>query len=245
MVIATNESYKAIDIERGKKDPGSIFVVRNGPDLNDKIFQTVPPDPELKAMGKYILVYIGVMGPQDGVDYLVRAIWSLVHKFKRTDFFCLIIGHGDELENLKELAAELDLGEYVRFTGFIPKSDLIRYLSTSDICLDPNPSNPLNDHSTWVKVLEYMAFGKPMVSFDLKETRFSAMDAAVYALVNDEDDYARKIIHLMDNPDERRWRGEAGNKRMREVLAWQHVSENLIKGYDSLFYRSNGREGGA
>ncbi len=158
MVIATNESYKEIDIKRGGKDPGSIFVVRNGPDLSDKIFQTVPPDPELKAMGKKILVYIGVMGPQDGVDYMIRAIWSLVHKFRREDFYCLIIGHGDELENLKQLARELELDNYLKFTGFIPKSDLIRYLSTSDVCLDPNPSNPLNDYSTWVKVLEYMAF---------------------------------------------------------------------------------------
>ncbi len=241
MVITTNESYKEIDIERGKKDPGSVFVVRNGPDLRDRIFQTVPPDPELKAMGKHILVYIGVMGPQDGVDYLLRSIWSLVHNFHREDFYCLIIGHGDELENLKHLAAELKLEKYVRFTDFIPKSDLIRYLSTSDICLDPNPSNPLNDYSTWVKVLEYMAFGKPIVSFDLKETRFSAGDAAVYARANDEDDYARKIIHLMDHPEERDVRGASGNKRMREVLAWQHVSRNLVEGYDFLFSRKDGR----
>jgi len=240
MVIATNESYKAIDVERGKKDPASIFVVRNGPDLRDKIFKTVPPDPELKALGKNILVYIGVMGPQDGVDYLLRSLWSLVNKFKRTDFYCMIIGYGDELENLRSLGKELELDSFMTFTGFIPKADLIRYLSTSDICLDPNPSNPLNDYSTWVKVLEYMAFGKPIVSFDLKETRYSAQESAIYAKVNDEDDFAQKIIYLMDHPEERTRRGELGSRRMRDVLAWQHVSQNLVQGYEWLFRGRNG-----
>jgi len=235
MVIATNESYKQIDIERGRKKPESIFVVRNGPDLRDNIFQIVPPDPEMVAMGKKILVYIGVMGPQDGVDYLIRSIYKLVHEVGRRDFFCLIIGHGEELEFLKKLSAGLRLEEYVRFTGFIPKADLIRYLSTADVCLDPNPSSPLNDHSTWVKVLEYMAFGRAIVSFDLKETRYSAGDAAVYVKPNDELEYAQAIVALMDDPDRRRRMGEFGYKRLREHLSWQHISKNLLAGYQWLF----------
>lgn len=243
MVIATNESYKEIDVKRGAKSPSSIFVVRNGPDLRDKIFQAVPPDEELKAMERKILVYIGVMGPQDGVDYLVRAIDLLLHTHQREDFYCLVIGSGDEVGNLQSLATELNVDSHLRFTGFIPKKDLIRYLSTADICLDPNPSNPLNDYSTWVKVLEYMAFGKPIVSFDLKETRFSAQEAAIYADVNNEDDFARKIIHLMDHPEERQRRGEFGSRRMREALAWQHVSGKLVEGYGWLLGDSSNGSG--
>jgi len=239
MVIATNESYKAIDIKRGGKKAESIFVVRNGPDLTQPIFQPVAPDEEMVKMGKKILVYIGVMGPQDGVDYLVRALHKLVHEVHRTDFYCLIIGHGEELEHLKMLARGLDMGRYVRFTGFIPKADLVRYVSTADICLDPNPSNPLNDHSTWVKVLEYMAFGKPIISFDLKETRYSAGDAAVYVPPNDELAYARTIATLMDDPEKRRIMGASGLIRMREHLSWEHVSKNLLDGYQWVFEQKN------
>lgn len=242
MVIATNESYRNIDIERGKKDPDSVYVVRNGPDLTHKIFQPVPPDKDLKKMKKSILVYIGVMGPQDGVDYLVRAMKHLVFDLGRTDFYCLIIGKGEEVEYLKQLSSELGLDDYIWFTGFIPKSDLIRYVSTADICLDPNPSSPANDHSTWVKVLEYMVFGKPVVSFDLKETRFTAEEAAVYVKPNDELEYARAVAELMDDPERRKKMGTYGQKRMREQLSWEHVSKNLITGYDWLF--GNGKSNG-
>lgn len=235
MVIATNESYKAIDIQRGRKNPESIFVVRNGPDLTQKMFQPVSPDEELVNMGKKILVYIGVMGPQDGVDYLVRSLHKLVYDLHRKDFYCLVIGYGEELEYVKKLAQDLKMEEYVVFTGFIPRADLVRYISTADICLDPNPSNPLNDHSTWVKVLEYMAFAKPIVSFDLKETRYSAQEAAVYVTPNDELAYAKAIADLMDDPDRRKKMGECGSKRVREHLSWQHVSKNLLAGYAWLF----------
>jgi len=176
MVIATNQSYKEIDVKRGKKKREQIFVVRNGPNLNE--MQLVSPDEELQKMGKNILVYIGFMGPQDGVDYLLRSIHYLVNDLHRKDFYCVIIGRGDAVEDLKKLRNDLKLNDFVRFTGRIPREDLVRYLSTADICLDPNPSSPLNDVSTWIKVMEYMSLGKPIVSFDLKETRHSAQEAA-------------------------------------------------------------------
>jgi glycosyltransferase involved in cell wall biosynthesis len=231
LVIATNESYKKIDMDRGGIKEDKIVIVRNGPDLNK--FQIVPPDDDLKKMNKIILAYIGVMGSQDGVDYMLRALHYLVNTLKRKDFYCIIIGPGDAVDNLKMLAGELGVENYVRFTGFIPKQDLLRYLSTADICLDPNPSNPLNDHSTWIKVMEYMAFGKPVISFDLKETRFTAQNAALYVEPNDEKAFAKAIVRLMNNPDERKKMGEFGLKRVKEELAWQHVSKNLILGYES------------
>lgn len=232
IVIATNESYKEIDIVRGKKRPEDIFIVRNGPDLN--LFKEVEPDKELKQSGKTILVYIGVMGPQDGVDYLLRSLHILINHFNRKDFYCIIIGPGDSLEDLKQLREELKLQDYCRFTGKIPFDDLLRYLSTADICVDPNPSNPLNDYSTWIKVMEYMSLGKPIVSYNLKETRFSAQQAALYATPNDEKEFAEKIIQLMDNPDLRKEMGMFGKKRVQNELAWEIVSENLLDAYRKL-----------
>jgi glycosyltransferase involved in cell wall biosynthesis len=133
------------------------------------------------------------MNPQDGVDYLLRALRYLAHDLGRTDFYCVLVGDGDSLDDLRSLAVDLGIADRVLFTGWIPDEEMVRYLSTADICLDPNPSSPLNDVSTWIKVMEYMALGKPVVSFDLKETRISAADAAVYATPNDEAEFARAI----------------------------------------------------
>jgi glycosyltransferase involved in cell wall biosynthesis len=229
VVIATNESYRENDIRRGRLDNRKVFIVRNGPDLNR--VRLTAPDDRLKNMNKKILVYIGIMGPQDGVDYLMRALHHLVYGLGRTDFYCVLIGKGDSLESLKTLARDLRIEEHVWFTGFIPEADLIRYLSTADICVDPDPSSPLNDVSTWIKIMEYMAVEKPIVTFDLKETRFSAQDAALYVPPNDEEAFARALAALMDDPEMRREMGKRGRERVENELHWGIMKQNLLKAY--------------
>lgn len=236
VVIATNESYRATDIERNGIDPDKVFVVRNGPDLAR--VRLVEPDARLKSMGRTILGYVGAMNPQDGVDYLLRAVRYLVHDLKRTDFHCVLIGDGDSRVALESQAVELKIADWVWFTGFIPEEDLLRYLSTADICLDPNPSSPLNDVSTWIKVMEYMALGKPVISFDLKETRTSAADAALFVPPNDEVRFAEAIVQLMDDPARRRQMGEYGIARVQSQLGWHVTSQNLVKAYGRLFAKA-------
>ncbi len=233
IIIATNQSYQTIDSVRGRRSAEDIFIVRNGPDLNK--IPRVTPDPALRKMEKKILVYLGIMGPQDGVDYLLRSLAYLVHQIKRQDFYCMIIGAGDSLQDLKILAGQLKLEEFVRFTGYVPREDLLRYLSAADICLDPNPSSPLNDYSTWIKVMEYMAFAKPMVSFDLKETRYTAQEAALYVQPNDIVQYAKALQQLLDDEKLRRSMGETGRRRIVEDLAWEHVSRPLLRAYREIF----------
>jgi glycosyltransferase involved in cell wall biosynthesis len=235
LVIATNESYRDIDIRRGKVDPRRVFVVRNGPDLTR--MRLTEPDDRLRALRKSVLVYIGVMGPQDGVDYLLRALRHLVYDLDKLSFYCVIIGTGDAVDDLKRLAHELRIDDYVWFTGFIPEQDLLRYLSTADICVAPDPSSPLNDVSTWIKIMEYMALGKPIVSFDLKESRYSAQDAALYVRPNDELEFARAIETLMARPDLRRKMGEVGRMRIEKELKWDLVKENLVSAYRTLSRR--------
>jgi len=229
VVIATNESYRDNDIRRGNLDSRKVFVVRNGPDLNR--VRLTSPDERLKSMNKKILVYIGIMGPQDGVDYLIRALHHLVYGLGRTDFYCVLIGKGDSLESLKALARDLKIEEYVWFTGFIPEADLIRYLSTADICVDPDPSSPLNDVSTWIKIMEYMAMEKPIVTFDLKETRFSAQDAALYVTPNDEAGFAQAIVTLMDDAAMRQQMGKWGRQRVERELHWGIMKQHLLDAY--------------
>jgi glycosyltransferase involved in cell wall biosynthesis len=233
VALATNESYRQIEIERAKISPEKIFVVRNGPDLS--WVKPVPKDRRLAELDKTILCYLGVMNPQDGVDYLLKAIQILVYEMRRRDFFCVLIGTGDSLQDLKVMSRELRIKDFVWFTGFVTNEDMLRYLSTADICLDPDPSSPLNNVSTWIKVMMYMALGKPIVAFDLKETRYTAQESALYALPNDVEAFARAIVKLMDDPETCSRMGEFGLNRIRTELAWQHVSRHLIYAYQSLW----------
>lgn len=235
VTIATNESYKQIQIQRGGRKPETIFVVRNGP--NRTRMQMPQPSQRLRNMQKKILVYIGSLNPQDGVDYLLRSLKHLAHDLKREDFHCVIIGSGDSLEDLRNLTKQLKLNGHVHLTGYILDQDLQENLAAADICVDPDPSSPLNDVSTWIKVMEYMAYGKPIVSFDLKETRYSAQDACLFVPPNDELAFAKATARLMDDSALRDKMGRFGRERVERDLQWSVVSKNLVAAYASLGLR--------
>jgi glycosyltransferase involved in cell wall biosynthesis len=235
VTIATNESYKQIQIKRANKNPRDVFIVRNGP--NQMRMTPAAPSVRLKAMNRSILCYIGSLNPQDGVDYLLRSLRHLLHGLKRSDFYCVIMGTGDSLQDLRDLAGNLQLNGWVELTGFVSDEELQANLAAADICVDPDPSSPLNDVSTWIKVMEYMAFAKPIVSFDLKETRFSASDAAMYVEPNDETRFAEAIAELMDQPTLQERMGTYGRRRVAEELQWAKVGQNLVTAYETLLNR--------
>ncbi|MCX5253731.1 glycosyltransferase family 4 protein [Streptomyces canus] len=229
IVLATNESYRDVAMRRGGRRPEDVFVVRSAPAIER--FQPVPPEPELKRGKPHLLCYLGVMGPQDGVDYALRALAKLRDEFGRTDWHAVFVGAGDAFDAMVELSRQLGLSEQVQFTGRIPDADLVRYLSTADVCLSPDPRNPLNDVSTMNKVLEYMAMGRPIVSFDLKEARVSAGDAAVYAPANDEAEFAKLITLLLDDPEKRAGMGKIGQERISGPLSWRNSQASLLAAY--------------
>ncbi|GAA2296867.1 glycosyltransferase family 4 protein [Streptomyces kunmingensis] len=229
IVLATNESYRDVAVGRGGKRAEDVFVVRSAPQTDR--FQPVPPEPELKRGKPHLLCYLGVMGPQDGVDYALRSLAKLRDELGRTDWHAVFVGSGDAHDAMVELAGQLGLSEQVEFTGRIPDADLVRYLSTADVCLSPDPRNPLNDVSTMNKVLEYMAMGRPVVSFDLREARVSAGDAALYAPANDEAAFAKNIALLLDDPDKRAEMGRIGQERISGQLSWQNSQRSLLAAY--------------
>lgn len=229
IVLATNESYRDVAISRGGRRPEDVFVVRSAPQTDR--FQPAPPEPELKLGKQHLLCYLGVMGPQDGVDYALRALAKLRDEFGRTDWHAVFVGSGDAFDAMVELSRQLGLTEQVQFTGRIPDADLVRYLSTADVCLSPDPRNPLNDVSTMNKVLEYMAMGRPIVSFDLKEARVSAGDAAVYAPADDEAEFAKLIALLLDDPQEQARMGRIGQERISGPLSWRNSQASLLAAY--------------
>jgi glycosyltransferase involved in cell wall biosynthesis len=231
-VIATNESYRRVALDRGGKRPADVTVVRTGPDPNP--MRRRERDKTLRREYRYLLVYLGVMGPQDGVDLALRAMHHIVHVRGRTDVALTLIGDGDAARGLRRLATELKLDGYVEFTGRAPDELVARLLSTADIGLSPDPKNPLNDVSTMNKTMEYMAFELPVVAFDLVETRVSAEEAAVYAEPNRVDRYADTILKLLADEVCRKQMGMWGRRRVENVLAWRNQISLYVGVYDRL-----------
>jgi glycosyltransferase involved in cell wall biosynthesis len=228
IVIATNGSYRQAAIERGRKAPESVFIVRSAPDLSR--FSGGVADPALKRGKEHLLCYLGVMGPQDGVDYALRAL-AAMRKTRRDDWHAVFVGGGDCFDEMRALASELGLDDVVTFTGRIPDADLLACLATADVALSPDPHNPLNDVSTMNKVMEYMAMGLPIVSFELREARVSADGAARYVPCNDTDAFAAAASALLDDPAEREWRGRIGRKRVTSALSWDQSKVQLLAAY--------------
>jgi glycosyltransferase involved in cell wall biosynthesis len=228
VVIATNDSYLKAALERGRKAPERVFVVRSAPDLNR--FAGGVPDHALKHGKKHLLCYLGVMGPQDGVDYALESLAAL-RSIRPDDWHAVFVGGGDCFDAMRALASELGLDGHVTFTGRIPDDELLACLTTADVALSPDPHNPLNDVSTMNKVLEYMACGLPIVSFELREARVSAGDAARYVERNDTDAFAAATSALLDNPAEREWRGRLGKERLEGALSWDHSKLQLLASY--------------
>ena len=234
-VIATNDSYREIAMTRGGKRADEVTVVRTGPDLLR--LQPGEADPELRRGRRYLLTYIGVMGPQDGVDIVVRVADIIVNKLGRDDIAFTLIGSGDCFDDLVALRDELGLAGHVEFTGRAPDELVARIMSTADAGLSPDPKNPLNDVSTMNKTMEYMAFGLPVIAFDLRETRVSAGSAAVYVEPNDEQEYAEAIVALMDDEPRRAQMGKLARERVEQELAWSHQESAYLGVYQRLLSR--------
>jgi len=231
-VISTNESYRRIALSRGRRRSDQVTVVRTGPD-SDKMTRGAA-DPLLRRGRRFLVAYLGVMGPQDGVDIVLRAAATIVHEWARDDISFTLIGAGDCFNDLVELRDELGLQGVVEFTGRAPDDLVRRILSTADIGLSPDPKNPLNDLSTMNKTMEYMAFGLPTVAFDLQETRVSAGDAAVYAVPNQVEHFAQMLVNLLDDEPRRRSMGQMARARVEDELAWHHQRDTYIGVYERL-----------
>jgi glycosyltransferase involved in cell wall biosynthesis len=237
VVIATNDSYRKIALSRGRKRPEDVFVVRSAPDL--RRFPPGEPDERLKRGKDHLLVYLGVMGPQDGVDHGLRALAALAKD--RRDWHAIFVGDGDARPGMMALSEELGLGDAVEFTGRIPDEELVKVLRTADVCLAPDPKNPLNDLSTMNKIVEYMAMSRPIVSYDLAEARVSAAEAAIYAKPNDELSFAAAIAELLDDPGRRERMGAIGRARVERDLSWKRSEQALLAAYERALDRtSNG-----
>jgi glycosyltransferase involved in cell wall biosynthesis len=231
--IATNESYRRVAIERGRMAPERVFVVRSGPSLER--LRILPADEKLKRGRRFLVGYLGVMGRQEGIHHLLEAARHIVRGLGREDVHFGLVGGGTALEELKALAARLGIEQYVTFTGRVPDAQMLAMLNTSDVCVNPDLANEMNDKSTMNKVMEYMALAKPIVQFDLTEGRYSAQQASLYARRNDPVDLGAKIVELLDDPARRAAMGEFGRRRVENELEWRHEAPKLLEAYAALW----------
>ena len=238
-VVSTNASYAEIAMRRGGKATSDVTVVRTGPD--GQRLQRKAQVPELRRGRRHLVAYIGVMGPQDGVDLAVRAAAHVVHDLGREDVAFTFMGSGDSYDELAALRDELRMQDYLELPGRVPDETVLDVLSTAEVGLSPDPKNPLNDVSTMNKTMEYMAFELPVVAFDLKETRVSAGEAACYIKSGDVPAYAKAIVELLDNQEKRESMGRLGRLRISEELGWPHQREAYVGVYDKLLGRDRVR----
>ncbi len=231
--IATNESYRKIAIERGGMAPENVFIVRSGPDLSR--LKRMPENPAWRAGRRYMVGYVGVMGDQEGIDLLLDSVAHLVNTMGRDDIQFCLVGGGPSLKKLQEQSEEMGLAEYVTFAGRAPDHELFEILSTADVCVNPDRVNEMNDKSTMNKILEYMAFEKPIVQFDVTEGRHSAQDASLYARANDPVDMAEKIAELLADEARRAEMGRFGRERVEAEMAWPYQVPALIAAYQKAW----------
>jgi len=231
--IATNESYKAIAISRGKMAEDKIQVIRSGPKL-DRL-KLLPPDNQFFKGKKYLVGYVGVIGEQEGIDLLLESVKFIVSVRKDVQF--AIVGGGSDLEKTKQLSSNYGLNDYVDFYGRVPDDLLIAILNSADICVNPDKPTEMNNLSTMNKIMEYMALKKPVVQYDLKEGRFSAQEASLYARCGDTIDFANKVIQLVDDPELRTKMGTYAYNRVLNELSWDYEKEKLIKFYSRILFK--------
>lgn len=230
-VIAVNESHRAIALGRGGVADARVAVVRSGPRCGWPDGHS--PRPELKRGRQNMVMFLGVMGAQDGVDHLLRAIQTYCTMAPDDTLFALV-GGGPNLPHMKALAEQMGLGSVVYFTGRIADEQLRDYLATADVCVDPDPITEFNNLCTMNKIIEYMAFGRPIVAFDLKEHRRSAEAAAVYVSENDDAALGRAIRELLLDVERRRVMSQFARTRFCEELAWENSEQRLIATYRGL-----------
>jgi glycosyltransferase involved in cell wall biosynthesis len=229
VVMTTNGSYRDLAITRGGLDPADVFIVRNGPDSES--LKAIAPNPALKYNKPYLVGYVGNMSTQEGLDILLDVALHIKNSGRR-DVHFTCIGRGPGLAELQQMVKDKNLEDTVNFTGRVPFEELLAILSTADVCVNPDRPCEMNDISTMHKIMEYMALGKPIVQFDLKEGRISAQQASLYASVQDQvADFSAKLLWLLENEDERKRMGEFGRARVEKELAWEYSVKNLLAAY--------------
>lgn len=233
-VISTNDTFRQFAMDRGKVKPGDVTIVRNGPRLSMD-FPDMTPDPRVRALGRTVVGYLGIMNPQDHLEKFLEMARIIRVENDRNDIGFVMVGSGDSFGKLQRIRDELGLADAVVMTGTLPWEQVLATLAATDICVQPDPPTPFNRHLSMNKLMEYMALGKAAVAFDMPETRISGGDTVTYVPGDSADALARAVLTLADDPERCRSLGAAARHRIETTLAWEHQAKNLTDVYQKLF----------
>jgi glycosyltransferase involved in cell wall biosynthesis len=231
-IIVVNESLRLRAVDRGAAPAERVTIVGNGPVLSRTLGRAAAPG--LKGGRPHLAVWVGMMGPQDSLDVAVRMVDHLVHQLGRTDCQFAFVGDGDARGGIEEFVESLDVGAWVTFAGWLDESRAFDYLATADIGIETN----LVDFVSPVKVMEYMAFGLPVVAFDIDETRRLTAGTALLAEPGDVADFARQLERLLDDADLRESMGKAARRRVETAVAWDHQATAYLSVFERALERS-------
>ncbi len=239
VVVSPNGSYADIARTRGGKAADSVFVVRSAPPRER--FVPASPDPARDARWRrgrrHLIGYIGVMGKQDGVELLLEAAAALVHGDAgggaRDDVGFVLIGDGDEYAALRAQATRLRLDDHVEFTGRVHDLATIgAALGACDVCACPDPKNAFNDLSSMNKIVEYMALGKAVVGFDLRESVRTLAGGGTLVADGRPAALAAGLRELLDDPARREALGQQNRRRFEQELCWEQQIVALRAAYE-------------
>lgn len=236
-VLVTNETSRQVAIQVGGHSPASVFVVRTAPKIPRL---EGPSDDSLRKGRKYLVGYVGVMGSADGVNQLLEAAAYIVHRLGRRDVHFLLMGSGPEYQSLQNQRRALGLDVFLDMPGWAYDDFLFTALRTIDVGVTCDPPNVYNHSCTMNKVLEYMAFGKPQVMFDLKESRASAGECARYVATQTPAALGDAIVELLDSQDARKGMGRAAAERFQREMSWEASVVQLLQAYTFALGRPNG-----
>ena len=232
-VLTESEPARQVLLGRHRIQAAKLTVVGNGPEAA-QMTALATTAASGGSNGRATIGYLGYLDPQDGLGSLLASLECLIRHCERQDFHCLIIGDGEARAALQKEAASRGLDPFLSFTGRLLWEEAMRLLASADVCVDPAPLNVYHDNNTAVKVLEYMALGRPMVLYDLAGHRAAAGRAALYARPGDERDFALKIVRLMDDKALAHQLGELGRERFEKHLSWERMGANLVAAYSTL-----------
>lgn len=234
LIFVPNQSYQLMDIERHRIKDEKIFIVRNAPDLS-KVIPIINKNRTVPNRGETTVVcFVGMMAIQDGLDYLIQAFAYIREKYPQLNFCSWLIGRGSYKADIEKMVEDLRLEGYVKLLGFMKYDKMLSLLQEADIGVEPSPVNSYTIHCTMIKVMDYMVVGIPVVAFDNPETRVTAGESALYAIPNNVNDFAERIVELIQNPDLRKKLGRIGQQRIYNGLSWAEQASRLLKGYQVL-----------
>jgi glycosyltransferase involved in cell wall biosynthesis len=226
-VLAANQSHAELAQTRGGKASYQVTVVRNGPPARWTRLPIRVRDGRLSFLR---IAYLGTIAEQDGLDRIAEILAQVRRKRPGLNVLLTVIGDGDARQEFEAALDEWGVRDCVYMTGWVRADQVPELLQEADVCVDPAPATLLNERSTMIKLMEYLALGKPVVAYDLLETQRTVGDAGVLVQRGDPAAFADALVRLAEDPALRSGLAQMARERA-QGLTWECSESALLEAY--------------